>query len=725
VHGSDRSRATPSPQRSANLDLLRSAALSFVVLSQLGLFFDWGHSPGFDRRDVAWANLGYWGVLVFFVQESVVLMGSMARAEPRVRACSGFVTFVVRRAFRLLPLSAVIVIVVSAFRLPVGHLDYGRFVPVSSRPVDVLANLLLVQNLANVEPLEAPLWSLPFEMQIALVLPAIFTFLRRGRGIYRALGLWVAAFAFGLAGQWHGVFVAAAYLPCFLAGVVAFTIGGKSRAWPYWLWPVAIGVVALVYLRVPLPPVGWACCLALGVLAPQFAEVPGASLRRACFYVARYAYGAYLWHFVLIWFAFVRLGGLPRAAQAAIFAILLGTVSVASYHLVEAPMIRRGAKLAARRALGSAPGNPVRVALAAAGLVALVAGLRVAAAKRPFVLGTTPTLRGSAVHLVGRFDTRHREGPRFAWPGSAIRVTFSGTGLDMRLRDDGTNFLSVVVDHGPVSVLGTLAGAHDYALASDLAPGPHEIDVTKRTEASIGVMQYLGVVPRDGALGDSADGAGRRLEYVGDSITCGYGDRGPSAACFFTPETEDETLGYAALAADALSARAVVVAYSGMGMYRDDLGSTAHPMPELFLRTLPDDPSSTWAFDQGAPDAVVIALGTNDYETGDPGPAFDHAYAEFLRDLRARYANAYLVATLSPMLSDAVPPGSGRRTSCAARILGAVRERNAAGDTRVAYLEFDEQTAEAGYGCDGHPSATTHRRMATKLADALRPLLGW
>jgi len=170
VHGSDRSRATPSPQRSANLDLLRSAALSFVVLSHLGLFFDWGHSPGFDRRDVAWANLGYWGVLVFFVQESVVLMGSMARAEPRVRACSGFVTFVVRRAFRLLPLSAVIVIVVSAFRLPVGHLDYGRFVPVSSRPVDVLANLLLVQNLANVEPLEAPLWSLPFEMQIALVL---------------------------------------------------------------------------------------------------------------------------------------------------------------------------------------------------------------------------------------------------------------------------------------------------------------------------------------------------------------------------------------------------------------------------------------------------------------------------------------------------------------------------------------------------------------------------
>ena len=77
------------------------------------------------------------------------------------------------------------------------------------------------------------------------------------------------------------------------------------------------------------------------------------------------------------------------------------------------------------------------------------------------------------------------------------------------------------------------------------------------------------------------------------------------------------------------------------------------------------------------------------------------------------------------MLSDASRSGAGHRTAAAAYVLGAVRERNASGDARVAYLEFDEQTASAGYGCDGHPSAATHRLMAAKLRAALRSLLGW
>src|SRR6185312_14995106 len=40
------------------------------------------------------------------------------------------------------------------------------------------------------------------------------------------------------------------------------------------------------------------------------------------------------------------------------------------------------------------------------------------------------SLPPALVHYIGRFDTRDAAGPRFAWPGSAIVATFTGTGVD-------------------------------------------------------------------------------------------------------------------------------------------------------------------------------------------------------------------------------------------------------------------------------------------------------
>jgi lysophospholipase L1-like esterase len=148
-------------------------------------------------------------------------------------------------------------------------------------------------------------------------------------------------------------------------------------------------------------------------------------------------------------------------------------------------------------------------------------------------------------------------------------------------------------------------------------------------------------------------------------------------------------------------------------------------MPALFRRALPDDPSSAWGFGDAQPDAVVIHLGTNDFDPGDPGPAFGRAYVTFLEEVRGRYPLAYLVCALSPMLSDSDPPGAMRRTAAAAAIRSAVHARTAAGDARVAFLAFDEQSPGDGFGCESHPSVKTHRVMANKLSAALRELLRW
>src|ERR1041384_4060637 len=102
---------------SGNLDLLRSFAVLCVLVFHLLLFFGHGRVPH------GAGSLGHWGVLVFFVHTSIVLMASIERLQRRAGGRSVFVEFMVRRAFRLLPLAWLTIAVIVVFALPVGHLQ--------------------------------------------------------------------------------------------------------------------------------------------------------------------------------------------------------------------------------------------------------------------------------------------------------------------------------------------------------------------------------------------------------------------------------------------------------------------------------------------------------------------------------------------------------------------------------------------------------------------------
>jgi lysophospholipase L1-like esterase len=325
----------------------------------------------------------------------------------------------------------------------------------------------------------------------------------------------------------------------------------------------------------------------------------------------------------------------------------------------------------------------------------------------------------ATVHFLGRFDTRDPAGPRFAWPGSAIVARFTGTGIAVRLHDRGKNYFNVVVDGGAPRAVATSRAAGAYTLASGLGPGEHTVVLTKRTESHVGVVQFLGLVPTGGALLPSPEPFARRIEYVGDSISCGYGDLAPAASWHFSDSTEDETIAYDSLAAAELDAQQTVVASSGVGLLRDSGGSTVNQMPVLFERTLADDPTSAWTFAAPPPDVVVIALGTNDFAAGDPGTAFQRAYVAFVGRVRAHYPSAQIVCANGPMLRE---PAHGRARGY---IQGAVSDLVAAGDRKVSYLEFEPQQDADGYGCDYHPSPATHRKMARTLVEAIRARTGW
>ncbi|HVH43965.1 MAG TPA: SGNH/GDSL hydrolase family protein [Labilithrix sp.] len=342
----------------------------------------------------------------------------------------------------------------------------------------------------------------------------------------------------------------------------------------------------------------------------------------------------------------------------------------------------------------------------------------------------------SPVHFIGRFDTQNADGPRASWPGVQIRTRFSGTGATLRIRVAGTkngtkttfDQLDVSIDGAAPTILKPTDATESYPIASGLPDSDHDVVVTKRTE-SFGMIQYLGIDSTEGRpLVPTPPPFSRYIEFVGDSITCGYGVLGANASCSFSADTESEPAAYAALTASALSAGHSSVAFSGIGMYRNSAGSTTDQMPVRFFRALAGDETSLWDF-HITPDVVVVNLGANDYRSasvsGSLSAAFEEAYTSFLVKLREKYPQAYFIAALSSMMTESSSAGIKNRGPLKTSLTKIVQARTTAGDQRVSFFEFDEQSASDGYGCENHPSQATQKRDSAKLVAYIKTLTGW
>lgn len=322
-----------------------------------------------------------------------------------------------------------------------------------------------------------------------------------------------------------------------------------------------------------------------------------------------------------------------------------------------------------------------------------------------------------AVHFVGRVDDSDPANARFAWSGTGVVARFQGTEVSALL--GGAQQFTVVVD-GAVRVPKLTAQDGTNSLASGLSAGEHTVELYRRTEPSLGVATFMGF-DFGGGTALAPPTPTRRLEFVGDSITCGYGNEGADMSCTFSADTENHYLTYAALTARALDAELSTVAWSGKGVvcnYGDTADACQNPFPTYYDRTLPEDSTSKWDFSRFVPHAVVVNLGTNDFSTAtDPTKEeFETGYRTFLERIRAVYPDAYILCTNGPMLS-----GTDLST-----LMGYIDDVvTALGDPKISSFDISPQDGSDGYGCDWHPSLARHEKVATAVTAELKAKLGW
>jgi lysophospholipase L1-like esterase len=338
------------------------------------------------------------------------------------------------------------------------------------------------------------------------------------------------------------------------------------------------------------------------------------------------------------------------------------------------------------------------------------------------------------VRIVGRSNIANPLRPSISWSGSAIQFAFTGTSAKIHLSGHGSLF-NVFLDGNdsvPSQVLD-LSNSTDtlHVVATGLSAGDHRITVYKRTEAQYGDAVFSGVEVL-GTLSDLPAAKTRKIEFIGNSITCGYGNLvdDPNHTQSFLITTEDHSITYAALAARHLNAEEHAVCVSGRGIYRNNDNTQTGTLPTLFPLTSYNS-TATWDFSRWTADIVVANLGTNDFYTGPPdSTGFVTACINFVKAIRTRYPNAKVLMVNGPMVSDYYPtnPATGQPYASETiwkRYLDAAKTALVAqGFSGVDRLSIPSQSAALSYGADWHPSRGEHALMAS-LLEAKITSLGW
>jgi lysophospholipase L1-like esterase len=350
-----------------------------------------------------------------------------------------------------------------------------------------------------------------------------------------------------------------------------------------------------------------------------------------------------------------------------------------------------------------------------------------------------------AIRYVGRVLAKS-DSVMIAAPATQIQTIFEGDAIDMRLHDFGldrptwTNYYWIIVDGVPTK-LRVCEQSGVYPLARNLGPGPHSLTIVKRTESSLGGQdhvgrgEFLGLRVRPGTALTPVTKPPRLLEFVGDSITCGYGNEVSTTdpdSYKFTSTNEDAFHAYGAITARAFAADYVAIAKSGYGVIRNYEGFSGPVVPTLYEQTLPDDNGSPpWDHSRYTPDVVVVNLGTNDFSPGlaldqleSHRAAFRQGYIDFLTRIRVVHPEASIVAVVGPMLNDSFPEGYNAWTSVQTEVAAAVEARHAANDVDVHYFALAPQQGPY-YGEDWHPTIATHQAMADALVPLIAGIRGW
>ena len=318
-----------------------------------------------------------------------------------------------------------------------------------------------------------------------------------------------------------------------------------------------------------------------------------------------------------------------------------------------------------------------------------------------------------------------KDAAELSWSGTSVTVFFKGTDLSAILKDaDTADYYNVIIDNKNISKIHTDTTKKSYLLASGLSNKKHKVQLFKRTEWALGKTWFYGFETSSKAkILQPPPLPKRKIEFYGNSITCGYAMEDSSGNDSWHGFFENNYLSYAAVTARHFNAQYSCIAKSGIGIM---ISWFPLIMPEMYDRLDATDPDSKWDFGQYTPDVVVINLFQNDswliekpdhdefkHRFGSKAPDENFivtSYENFVKTIRNKYPNAYIICVLGNM--DATKTGS----PWPGYVEEAMKDIN---DPKILTHFFEYKNTP------GHPKTGEQKKMADSLIEFIEKNIKW
>ncbi|MFV8343937.1 GDSL-type esterase/lipase family protein [Flavobacterium sp. XS2P39] len=335
-----------------------------------------------------------------------------------------------------------------------------------------------------------------------------------------------------------------------------------------------------------------------------------------------------------------------------------------------------------------------------------------------------------AFHYSGRVENLTDDKVNLIGSASSVSFNFEGNSCAISLQSvdytEHHNYVSLELDGDYIGRLKIeKGGVQSFSIAVSKKRKTHRLTIYKATEASNGLVLFAGTTAK---LCKITSENKKKIELIGDSITCGMGNDLSSIPCgageWF--DQHNAYLAYGPVASRALNLDYVLSSVSGIGMYRNwnDEHIDESIMPEVYENLYLNNTTNKKPYDfTFQPDLVSICLGTNDLSEGDGKKErlpfneekYVSNYINFIKTVYQHAPNTRIALLNSPMVS-------GDRNITLVRCLKKVIQafENDKAHKTIALFEFQPMNPK---GCGYHPDIADDQIMANQLIPFFKKIL--
>ncbi|EDR30153.1 hypothetical protein, conserved [Entamoeba dispar SAW760] len=241
-------------------------------------------------------------------------------------------------------------------------------------------------------------------------------------------------------------------------------------------------------------------------------------------------------------------------------------------------------------------------------------------------------------------------------------------------------------------------------------PGNKVIQLTKVTEARSSKVDIVGIIT--GSIEAIHKEKLPRIEFIGDSLTCGYGNIG------YNSEFEtDSSQTWCVDIANYLHSDYMTTSWSGIGVLKSNHNVTANQLPIIIHRCIATDETSHWNIGDWNANYVFLNIGTNDYAI-EAGSAFDLNFKNAMKELIQLYFNEYGPNLLFFIVEGPIISGHGKEYIKEISLEFVYTMKN------VFYIEaFIDKNNPLFWGFKNHPSVEGHHQMSRQIIPQLETIL--